>query len=290
MANIVDIVPELKEDECLRIVDRHKRVFTYPLHRHNVMELNFIERGNGARRIVRDSEEFIGDFDLVLLGRNLEHSWDQGNCSSADIHELTIHFDGDIFLKGMQGKKVFESVNKMLRDSTQGLSFGMPAVLSIYNMLNHLVNEPDHFEQILLFERIFYELAKSPYRVLTKVHHELPDYSEAAGKVTKIKAFIQNNYHKKLSLKDLVAYSELPSSSLNRLFKLQTGMTVYDYLILIRLEKAARKLIDTNNLITDIAKTCGFNNISNFNRSFKSNYNITPREYRETFQKEKQSV
>jgi len=290
MDTIVDITPELKEDECLRIVDRHKRVFTYPLHRHNVMELNFIERGNGARRVVRDNIEFIGDYDLVLLGRNLEHSWDQGNCTSADIRELTIHFDGDIFLKGMQGKKVFDSVNKMLRDSSQGLSFGITSVMSIYNMLNRLVNETDHFEQIILFERVFYELAKSPYRILTRIQHELPDYTQATNKVAKIKTYIQNNFHKKLSLQDLVIFSDLPATSLNRLFKMQTGMTVYEYLILLRLEKAARKLIDTNSRVVDIAKTCGFNNISNFNRSFKAYYNLTPREYRETFQKEKQSV
>ncbi len=290
MDTIVDITPELKEDECLRIVDRHKRVFTYPLHRHNVMELNFIERGNGARRVVRDNIEFIGDYDLVLLGRNLEHSWDQGNCTSADIRELTIHFDGDIFLKGMQGKKVFDSVNKMLRDSSQGLSFGITSVMSIYNTLNRLVNETDHFEQIILFERVFYELAKSPYRILTRIQHELPDYTQATNKVAKIKTYIQNNFHKKLSLQDLVIFSDLPATSLNRLFKMQTGMTVYEYLILLRLEKAARKLIDTNSRVVDIAKTCGFNNISNFNRSFKAYYNLTPREYRETFQKEKQSV
>lgn len=290
MANIVDIVPELKDCECLRIVDRHKRTFSYPMHRHNVMELNFIERGNGARRIVRDSCEPIGDYDLVLFGNNLEHSWDQGTCASADIRELTVHFDADIFLKGMQGKRVFESVNKMLKESSQGLSFGMQSVLSVYNLLNRLVGEKDQFEQIVLFERIIYELAKSSYRVLTRIQHELPDYSHVAGKVAGIKDYIRNNYHKDLSLENLVSYSGLPASSLNRLFKMQTGMTVYNYLIQIRLEKAARKLIDTTDKITDVARQCGFRNISNFNRSFRASSGITPREYRDAFQKDKQSV
>jgi len=290
MADIVDIVPELKDCECLRIVDRHKRTFSYPMHRHNVMELNFIERGNGARRIVRDSSESIGDYDLVMFGNNLEHSWDQGTCSSADIRELTVHFDGDIFLKGMQGKRVFESVNKMLKESSQGLSFGMPSVLSIYNTLNRLVGEKDQFEQIILFERIIYELAKSPYRVLTRMQHELPDYSIAAGKVAGLREYVRKNYHRNLQLKELVEFSGLPSSSLNRLFKMHTGMTVYNYLIQVRLEKAARRLIDTADKISDIARQCGFCNISNFNRAFKANCNVTPREYREAFQKDKQSV
>ena len=106
MAQVVDIIPELKEDECFRIVNRHKRVFSYPVHRHPVMELNFIEHGNGARRIVRDSTEVIGDYDLVILGDNLEHAWEQGACSSSDISEMTVHFDGNIFLMNYRGSQL----------------------------------------------------------------------------------------------------------------------------------------------------------------------------------------
>jgi len=290
MAIIVDIQPELKEDECIRIVDRHKRSFSYPPHRHNVMELNFIEKGGGARRTVRDCTEYIGDYDLVLFGENLEHSWDQGHCTSEDIRELTIHFDGSIFLKGMQGKRVFENVITMLNDSAKGLSFGMQSILSIYNMLTQIVDEKDHFEQIILFERILHSLADSPYRILTRLPDMVTDYTNPEGVVTKVKTFIQNNYGKSLSLKDIAGHIHMPASSLSRLFKLQTGITVYDYLIQTRLEKAARKMIDSTDKIKDIAKQCGFNNISNFNRTFKANCDLTPRAYRETFQKHKKSV
>jgi len=67
-------------------VERYKTEFTYPLHNHKEYELNFVENGAGVRRIVGDSVEEIGDYDLVLLcGDNLEHVWEQGSCQSKQI-------------------------------------------------------------------------------------------------------------------------------------------------------------------------------------------------------------
>ena len=74
------------------MVDRDKDSFTYPLHKHEEMELNFVEHCDGARRIVGDSIEVLGQYDLVLMGSGLEHAWDQHDCTSHSIHEITIQF------------------------------------------------------------------------------------------------------------------------------------------------------------------------------------------------------
>ena len=80
----------------LYIAERHKKEFTYPIHNHKVFELNFVEHAPGVRRIVGDSNEVIGDYDLVLItSPDLEHVWEQGDCHSEDIHEVTIHFEFD---------------------------------------------------------------------------------------------------------------------------------------------------------------------------------------------------
>lgn len=81
--HIITEISPLSEKDCLFIVERYKTEFTYPLHNHKEYELNFVENGAGVRRIVGDSVEEIGDYDLVLLcGDNLEHVWEQGSCQS----------------------------------------------------------------------------------------------------------------------------------------------------------------------------------------------------------------
>ncbi|RZK76547.1 MAG: AraC family transcriptional regulator, partial [Pedobacter sp.] len=61
------------------------------------------------------------------------------------------------------------------------------------------------------------------------------------------------------------------------------GNTFINSLHEIRLGHASRMLIDTTHTITEISYSCGFNNISNFNRLFKKKKHCTPKEFRENF-------
>ncbi len=80
MSDVLAEITPLSERDCFHIVERHKTEFTYPLHQHKEYELNFIEHAPGVRRIVGDSVEEIGEYELVLIGgENLEHVWEQGS-------------------------------------------------------------------------------------------------------------------------------------------------------------------------------------------------------------------
>ena len=55
----------------------------------------------------------------------------------------------------------------------------------------------------------------------------------------------------------------------------------------IRLSYAARELVGTTRPIAEICFASGFNNVSNFNRIFKKNKGITPKEFREIYKRNK---
>ena len=65
--NIMREITPLSNRDCFYIADRRKTEFTYPIHCHIEYELNFTEHASGVRRVVGDSEEIIGDYDLVLI-------------------------------------------------------------------------------------------------------------------------------------------------------------------------------------------------------------------------------
>jgi transcriptional regulator GlxA family with amidase domain len=71
--------------------------------------------------------------------------------------------------------------------------------------------------------------------------------------------------------------------SFSRFFKQRTGRTFVECVNEIRICHASRMLANTTNSIAEIAFSAGFNNISNFNRIFKSKKNLTPTQYREVF-------
>lgn len=97
-SQIIREITPLSDKDCFYIAERYKTEFTYPIHNHPEFELNFIEQAAGVRRIVGDSSEVIGDYDLVLItGKDLEHVWEQNDCHSRQIREITIQFSSDLF-------------------------------------------------------------------------------------------------------------------------------------------------------------------------------------------------
>jgi AraC-like DNA-binding protein len=88
-------------------------------------------------------------------------------------------------------------------------------------------------------------------------------------------------------LADMVGMSEVAFS---RFFRLRTSKSVTDYLLDIRIGNAIRLLVDSTQSISEICYSCGFNNLSNFNRIFRKRKDCTPKEFRENYNKKKTIV
>lgn len=71
-------------------------------------------------------------------------------------------------------------------------------------------------------------------------------------------------------------------TTLRRLFKQQTGKTVGEYVIELRMQTAARRLLTTDKPISDIAYDVGYDNPNYFTRVFKSYFGTSPYEYRKS--------
>ena len=289
MAKVFTEITRLSEKDCFYIVERHKTEFTYPLHQHKEFELNFIEHGKGVRRIVGDSVEEIGEYELVLIGGdNLEHVWEQGRCNSKDIREITIQFSSDIFGGDLLSKNQFASIRRMLRRADHGLVFPLSAVMKVYSTLDTIAQEQERFVQFLKFLYILYELSISDEaRVLASSSFAHTERSTESRRVQKVKQYINDNYAKPLMLSDLAGLVGMSPVAFSRFFRQRTGRTLSDYIVDIRLGYAARMLVDSTKNISEICYECGFNNLSNFNRTFKAKRNYTPRDFRAMFKKNK---
>ena len=94
--------------------------------------------------------------------------------------------------------------------------------------------------------------------------------------------YIQNNYHRKISLDELARYVCISPFYFSRIFKKETGYSLYEYITMVRLNHAKTLLKTTDILIKEIAFTVGFNSESNFVTCFKGHVNITPNKFRNT--------
>lgn len=283
---IHEITPLMGKD-VLYIADRHKKEFTYPIHNHSVYELNFVENAKGVRRIVGDSQEVIGDYDLCLItSPNLEHVWEQNECHSDDIREITVQFDFSMSDETLFGRNPYASITRMMQEAKKGLSFPLQAIMKVYGMLDTLSSVKDGFYAVQQFLTILYELSRCENaRTLASSSYAKVTVEDDSRRILKVKNFISKNYMDELRLPELASLVGMSSSAFSRFFKLHTGRNISEYIIDLRLGYAARMLVDTAKSISEIGFDCGFNNLSNFNRIFKKKKGCSPSEFRESYHK-----
>ena len=283
---IHEITPLMGKD-VLYIADRHKKEFTYPIHSHEVYELNFVERAKGVKRIVGDSSEVIGDYDLVLItSPDLEHVWEQHECTSDDIREVTIQFDFNMTNENIFGRNPFMSMRKMMTEAKKGLCFPLSAIMKVYTQLDTLSTIKDGFYAVMQFMTILYELSKCDgARTLASSSFAKIVVEDDSRRILKVKNYISKNYMDEIRLATLSDMAGMSPSAFSRFFKLHTGRNLSEYIIDIRLGYASRMLVDTARSISEISFDCGFNNLSNFNRIFKKKKECSPSEFRENYHK-----
>ena len=286
---IIKEITPLSKADCFYVADRIKSEFVYPLHSHKEFELNYIENAEGVRRIVGDSVEVIKNYDLTLItGEDLIHVWEQHECKSKNIREITIQFPSDLFMGNLIDKNQFESIRGMLERAKKGINFPMEAIMKVYPLLNNLSTEKEGFYSVINFLSILYELSLfKDSRTLASSSFAITNENADSRRVTKIYEYINNNYQKNISLDDLAELVGMTPTALSRFFKLRSGKTLSNYIIELRLGHATRLLADTTNTVSEICYLSGFSNISNFNRIFKSRKNFTPSEFRENYRKTK---
>lgn len=284
---IIHEITPLMGKEVLYIADRHKKEFTYPIHNHSVYELNFVENAKGVRRIVGDSQEVIGDYDLCLItSPDLEHVWEQNECHSDDIREITVQFDFSMSDETLFGRNPYASITRMMQEAKKGLSFPLQAIMKVYGMLDTLSSVKDGFYAVQQFLTILYELSRCENaRTLASSSYAKVTVEDDSRRILKVKNFISKNYMDELRLPELASLAGMSSSAFSRFFKLHTGRNISEYIIDLRLGYAARMLVDTAKSISEIGFDCGFNNLSNFNRIFKKKKGCSPSEFRESYHK-----
>jgi len=284
MNNIIKEITPLTQNDCFTIFSRVKKEFNFPLHFHEEYELNLIMNAKGAKRIIGDSIEEIEDMELVLVGPNLSHVWLTHNCKSEQITEVTIQWHKDLFDDKILKRNQLSLIRRMFDRSVKGILFSRETVELVYKRIL-AINQMQGFDSVLELMSILHQLstAKS-MRVLSEArfnNDQILNYN--SRRIDKAYEFMNANFHKPVSLKDISKLVSMTEVSFSRFIKKRTGNTFIDSLNEIRLGHATRMLIETTHSIGEVSYNCGFNNISNFNRLFKKKKQCTPKEFRENF-------
>lgn len=126
-----------------------------------------------------------------------------------------------------------------------------------------------------------YTLLGRLYLCLSHMVSRQPDQgSVTQGYVNRALDFIHNNFGYEIGVAEIARNVGIDRTYLYRIFRQQTGQSPKGYLTEFRLRTAAGMLAETDLPVTEIALSCGFKEVSLFDRQFGAGYRCTPLQYR----------
>lgn len=98
--------------------------------------------------------------------------------------------------------------------------------------------------------------------------------------VNQAKEYIKNHCDEALSREQLAEQYFIHPNYFSRIFKKYTGLSLREYIAFIRMDKAKKLLLHTNDTISEIALETGYGSAAYFIKQFKQEMQMTPKQYR----------
>ncbi len=267
----------------VKVKFREMPFFTYPWHFHSEYEILYVIEGFGTRFVADNIEPFQAG-EMALIGSNLPHFWrsDDLHLNSAGemkVKYIVIQFPED-FLKGqITNYPEFQLIAKLLQRASRGISFSNEFAATVSRKILKIAKK-NGFERIMLLQELLQLLAQTnEYKLLAGELYQAENHNFTNERLTKVMHFLTTSYQNKIELKKVAEIANLHPSAFCRYFREKTGKSLLEFISDMRIGYACRLILENKMSITQICFESGFNNISNFNRTFKRQTGFTPTEY-----------
>ncbi|WP_229254254.1 AraC family transcriptional regulator [Dyadobacter sp. NIV53] len=204
--------------------------------------------------------------------------------------KLHLQFHRDLFDDKFLCRNQLFFVRSLLEKSVQGIAFSAETIEKVIPKLK-LLTEKNGFDSILQLMSILHDLSvSSNMRTLSNSTFTNENINFNSRRIEKVFSYMRDNYDKEITLDGVSRLAGMSEVSFSRFIKKRTGKTFIESLNEIRLGHASHSLVNTTHTISEIAYRCGFNNLSYFNRIFKSKNGCTPKEFRDNYAGKKSIV
>jgi AraC-like DNA-binding protein len=106
------------------------------------------------------------------------------------------------------------------------------------------------------------------------------DRTTASDLVNEACAFVQQNYQREIGVADVIGHIGVDRSHFSRVFRERQGLSLRDYLIRIRMERARRLIRETSLSMRAVASSVGYRSYPSFERRFHAYYECSPSQAR----------
>jgi len=240
---------------------------TYKSHSHPYSQLNHIIKGEFTY-IVDGVTYYVRPGDTILIPQNSVHSFTVARPEDGYYYEIKF--------------SSFSKADKEICDDagifTQNDEHSLKLIMAIYEENENLTTLSEQIMVNYLYS-LLYQLGTEARRKKSapSKYIEVVAYTEPVRCTIR---YLEDNYTRQLTLDDIVSNTELKKSSLCRIFKDETSLTIFECLMIIRVRRAVELLTFTGMTLAQISQETAFVNLTHFNRVFTKHVMIPPGQFR----------
>lgn len=252
-------------------------------HIHDEYEIYYLIEGERYYFIGRDTYR-IKKGDMVFINKNVIHK--TGGVSEPYHNRMLIEFSEEPFNSyfstfGNLGLEAFFEKNTgIISLEPQEQNFVEKTVLGMHyeihnKKIGYRLSVMNKLASLILFA-----MRKSDLNMITC---GVEAKAAKHGKVDEVVDYIVSHCTQKISLESVAANFYINKCYLSRIFKETTSFTVNEYINIHRINKAQELLATTNIPVAQIARMCGFESLTYFERVFRTYREISPLKYRNRY-------
>lgn len=223
--------------------------------------------------------------DVFLFGENtpsvlLNSNKKTNNPNDSGLKTVSLLFNQDKIECSLEQVNEAYRIKKLLSQIDYGLKVSKGCSKELSGFLKE-IGEAQGVKRILLSLRILHLVSKdSDAEYLSSIVSPKNTEYEVNSKITLVYTFIKENFHKRISLKQVADIASMSPTAFCRFFKSKSDKTFSQYLIEIRIGNACMLLGKENMTVESSCYSSGYNSLSNFHKHFKRVMRMAPSEYR----------
>lgn len=242
---------------------------TFRNHWHDRIEMLYVTHGSFQLQL-GDEQMILLPGQLAVISPRVLHT---GTVLSEDSCGHVIMFDVEKFFNGAAASEKYLLPVCKGESVFSGVISDPETTEKFEQLCNAVTGQIHPLYTIGLVYQLFgllYQNCASSGRVLHSVD---PRFAEVLD-------FVNAHYTEKISAQTISQRFSYNKSYFCRRFKEISGMTVTEYIQILRIERAQKLLKSTQMPIADMAWSCGFADAPHFTRCFKKQTGMTPKQFR----------
>ncbi|MDB4918497.1 AraC family transcriptional regulator [Mucilaginibacter sp.] len=261
--------------------------FAAPFHFHQGYEFTYIVKGHGKFYGGDSLLNFTGG-DLYLFGIGFPHYFinDKSFIKSGELaHSIVIQFDDDFLGGDFYLQPEFLLVKTLLKTAHLGIKITNPGI----QLKRLMIDAPktSGLKGLINLLRILETVASLKKEETTTISTDIFENSiitkKKANKLDEVYKYVLENFKERITSQKAASLAFMNKSAFCRYFKRRTNKTLSQFVNHVRVTHAIHLLAEEDMSISKVCFECGFDNLSYFNRQFKTVTGKTPYAYRKEF-------